>query len=95
MQLEQIAATGNAAEKALLADVTAQNPDASYVELLRLFTVCCRRWALVAWSSHLVYVASCLLCAAHAHLLAVALLLMDLAARICTGIAYSLPLGTS
>ena len=39
LQLEQIAATGNAAEKALLADVTEKNPDASYVELLRLFKV--------------------------------------------------------
>ena len=39
LQLEQIAATGNAAEKALLADVTEKNADASYVELLRLFKV--------------------------------------------------------
>ncbi len=39
LQLAQIAATGNAAEKALLADVTAKNPDASYIELLRLFKV--------------------------------------------------------
>ena len=39
MQLEQIAVDGNAAEKALLADVTEKNPDASYVELLRLFKV--------------------------------------------------------
>ncbi len=36
MQLAQLAATGDAAEKALLADVTAKNPDASYIELLRL-----------------------------------------------------------
>ena len=39
LQLEQIAATGNAAEKALLADVTEKNPDASYVKRLRLFKV--------------------------------------------------------
>jgi hypothetical protein len=39
LQLAQFAVNGNAAEKALLADVTAQNPDASYVELLRLFKV--------------------------------------------------------
>jgi hypothetical protein len=39
LQLEQIAATGNAAEKALLAGVTEKNPDALYVELLRLFKV--------------------------------------------------------
>jgi hypothetical protein len=37
LQLAQIAATGTAAEKSLLADVTAKNPDASYIELLRLF----------------------------------------------------------
>ena len=35
MQLERITKT----EKALLADVTEKNPDASYVELLRLFKV--------------------------------------------------------
>ncbi len=39
VQLEQIAATGNAAEKALLEDVLEKTPDASYVELLRLFKV--------------------------------------------------------
>ncbi len=39
LQLAQIAAAGNAAQKALLADVTEKNPDASYVELLRLFKV--------------------------------------------------------
>ncbi len=37
MQLAKIAATGN--EKALLADVTEAHPDASYIELLRLFKV--------------------------------------------------------
>ncbi len=37
MQLGRIAAA--AAEKALLADVTEKNRDASYVELLRLFKV--------------------------------------------------------
>ena len=37
LQLQQITATGT--EKALLADVTEKNPDASYVELLRLFKV--------------------------------------------------------
>jgi hypothetical protein len=39
LQLRQIAAAGTAAEKALLASVTEKNPDASYVELLRLFKV--------------------------------------------------------
>jgi hypothetical protein len=39
LQLSQIAANCNAAEKALLADVTEAHPDASYVELLRLFKV--------------------------------------------------------
>jgi hypothetical protein len=39
LQLAQIAAAGTAAEKALLADVTAKSPDASYIELLRLFKV--------------------------------------------------------
>ena len=39
LQLEQIAAAGNAAEKSLLADVLEKTPDASYVELLRLFKV--------------------------------------------------------
>ena len=37
LQLQQITATGT--EKALLADVTEAHPDASYVELLRLFKV--------------------------------------------------------
>ncbi len=37
LQLEQIAVDGNAAEKALLVDVTEAHPDASYIELLRLF----------------------------------------------------------
>ena len=39
LQLEEIAADCNAAEKALLADVTEAHPDASYIELLRLFMV--------------------------------------------------------
>ena len=40
LQFAQIAAAvTNAAEKALLADVTAKNPDASYIELLRHFKV--------------------------------------------------------
>ena len=39
LQLEHIAVNGNAAEKALLADVTEAHPDASYIELLRLFKV--------------------------------------------------------
>jgi hypothetical protein len=43
VQLAQIAAAGNAAEKALLAEVTDKNPDASYVELLRLFNLKVRR----------------------------------------------------
>jgi hypothetical protein len=37
--LQQIAVNCNAAEKALLADVTEAHPDASYIELLRLFKV--------------------------------------------------------
>jgi hypothetical protein len=37
LQLAQIAAAS--AEKALLADVTEKNPDASYIDLLRLFKV--------------------------------------------------------
>jgi hypothetical protein len=37
LQLREITATGT--EKALLADVTEAHPDASYVELLRLFKV--------------------------------------------------------
>ena len=40
LQLEQAAAAGT--EKALLARVTAQNPDASFIELLRLFKARCR-----------------------------------------------------
>ena len=43
LQLAQIAAAGNAAEKALLADETEKNPDASYIELLRLFKARRRR----------------------------------------------------
>jgi hypothetical protein len=39
LQLAQIAVNCNAAERALLADVTEAHPDASYVELLRLFKV--------------------------------------------------------
>ena len=39
LQLSQIAVNCNAAEKALLADVTEAHPDASYIELLRLFKV--------------------------------------------------------
>jgi hypothetical protein len=38
LQLQHSTATGT--EKALLADVTEAHPDASYVELLRLFKVC-------------------------------------------------------
>ncbi len=37
LQLRQIAATGT--EKAMLAGVTEAHPDASYIELLRLFKV--------------------------------------------------------
>ena len=48
MQLAQIAAAGTAAEKALLADVTAKNPDASQIELHRLFKARRREWALAA-----------------------------------------------
>jgi hypothetical protein len=52
LQLEQFAVNCNAAEKALLADVTEAHPDASYIELLRLFKVRSRRWALVARMLH-------------------------------------------
>ncbi len=48
LQLEQIAATGTAAEKALLAELKSKNPDATYIELLRLFKVHRRRWAVAA-----------------------------------------------
>jgi hypothetical protein len=49
LQLAQIEAAGT--EKALLADVTEANPDASYIELLRLFKVR-RGWALAARMLH-------------------------------------------
>ncbi len=39
LQLEEIVVDCNAAEKALLADVMEAHPDASYIELLRLFKV--------------------------------------------------------
>ena len=52
MQLAQIVVDCNAAEKALLADVTEAHPDASYVELLRLFKARRRRLALVASMLH-------------------------------------------
>ena len=39
LQLAQIAVNCNAAEKALLADVTEAHPDASYIDMLRLFKV--------------------------------------------------------
>ena len=42
MQVAQIAAAGNAVEKALLARVTEKNLDASYIVLLRLFKARCR-----------------------------------------------------
>jgi hypothetical protein len=44
LQLEQLAVNCNAAEKA--------HPDASYIELLRLFKVRSRRWALVVRILH-------------------------------------------
>ena len=39
LQLEKVAVNCNAAEKALLADLTEAHPDASYIDLLRLFKV--------------------------------------------------------
>jgi hypothetical protein len=39
LQLVRIAAAGNAAEKELFEAVTEKNPDATYIELLRLFKV--------------------------------------------------------
>ncbi len=87
MQLALIAAAGTAAEKALLADVTAKNPDASYIELLRLFKVRSRRWALAARMLHRVC------CALPAHVcLQLPHPTLTFAARICTATAHSLPL---
>ena len=37
LQLEKVAVNCNAAEKALLADLTEAHPDASYIDMLRLF----------------------------------------------------------
>ena len=91
MQLAQIAVAGTAAKKALLADVTAKNPDASYIELLRRFKVRRRRWVLEA------LVAS-KLCgiALPAHLLAAATAEPDLGCTLCssairTGTVHSPP----
>jgi hypothetical protein len=39
LQLARIAATGNGADKALLADLTEKTPYCSYIELLRRFKV--------------------------------------------------------
>ena len=39
LQLEKVAVNCNAAEKALLANLTEAHPDASYIDLLRLFKV--------------------------------------------------------
>ncbi len=71
MQLEQIAVAGTAGEKTLLANLTAKNPDASYIELLRLFKVR-RPDGRPKRSLHLVYVAWGLLRVARAPLLAAA-----------------------
>ncbi len=46
VQLLKIESAGTGAEKALLADAKAKNPDAMATELLRLLQVN-RRWALV------------------------------------------------
>jgi hypothetical protein len=87
LQLQQITAAGT--EKALLASVTEAHPDASYIELLRLFKVRSRRWALVARMLHL-----CLLRVVRTHLICSQLphLTVTFAARICTATAHSLPL---
>jgi hypothetical protein len=79
LQLAQIAATGT--EKTLLADVTEEDPDASYIELLRLFKARRRRCLVCRCqrSLHLVYGASRLRRAARAHLVAAAAPYPDLA----------------
>jgi hypothetical protein len=66
LQLEQIVAAGT--EKALLAAVSEKTPDASYVELLRLFKV--RRSVADGHSQRMLHL--CLLRVACAHLLAAA-----------------------
>ena len=92
LQLEQLAVAGTAAEKALLADVTEKNPDASCIERLRLFKVRRRRWALVARvASSTGCIVSAARCLFRAHLLAAAALDPDLAAHICTRAAHSPP----
>jgi hypothetical protein len=52
LQLAHIATAGNAAEKTLLADVTAKNPDASFIELLRLFKA---RYRMGTRSTHRIW----------------------------------------
>ncbi len=81
MQLTRIATAGTAAEQALLADVTAKNPDASYVDVLLRFKVRRRRWALVALVASVV---CCIMSAARGPLGA-AVLEPDRAASISTG----------
>jgi hypothetical protein len=70
LQLAQIAVNCNAAEKALLADVTEAHPDASYIDLLRLFKV--RRRSPMG--TRIAHVELCLLRVACAKLLAAAAL---------------------
>ncbi len=70
LQLSQIAVDGNAAEKALLADVTEAHPDASYVELLRLFKV--RRSVGDAHSQRAWCICACCALPAHSLLAAAA-----------------------
>ena len=84
LQLSQITVTGT--EKALLADVTEKNPDASYVELLRLFKV---RRSVPDGHSKRAWLHLCLLRVARARLLTAAA--RD-CALCCTATAHSLPL---
>ena len=82
LQLAQLAANGTAAEKALLADVTATTPDDSYIERLRLFKARIRCDG-----------ARFLLRVSRPHLLTAAAPEPDLAAHIFTGLRIATQLG--
>ena len=96
-QVDKIAAAGTAAEKALLAGLTARNLGASYVELLRRFKARCRglncRWALDALAAsagcmrHRVARATC----ARTSALCRRACPLTLAAAVCIGTAHSPP----
>jgi hypothetical protein len=90
LQLALISADGTAAEKSLLADVTAKHPDATYIELLRLFKV--RRSVPDGHSQRACCICAC--CALPAHVCAqLPHATVTCAARICTATAHSLLLG--